>query len=138
MEPARSPVEAVQTAVYDRLRLDNELEALGVTVGEDLAESQPKPYVQLGDFLSVPSNDHGGFGRILTGSLHTWTGEASNLPGLRITDRIAALLDEQSLDLEGHGLVYCKFSFDQILRDPDAALRHHVQRFRFRTSQQPT
>lgn len=133
--PSLSPLEPLQEAVYDVLRLDEELMELITVVGDDIAEGQAMPYTRIGEFLSTADNAHDSFGREVTTTLHTWTDQHSNKPGQRITARIDELLDHRKLAINGHKNVSIRAEFDQILRDPNPAIRHHVQRFRIVTQQ---
>ena len=148
---SKSPQNALQAAILSILRADVTLAGLlasvkGVTpavpaVVDQPAEGQAKPYVTLGDHLSIPEGDHTSVGREVTETIHVWTQERRNKPGQDIADRITALLDHQvatlssALAASGHKCVTIRQEFDQALRDPDPQIRHHVLRFRIQTQQ---
>lgn len=149
--PTRNPANPIQRAIVTRLRADGTLAALlapakGITpavpaVVDQPAEGQEKPYVSVGDHLSIPDNDHTSKGREATETIHVWTQARSNKPGQDIADAITASLDHQVAALsallaaDGHRCVTIRQEFDQALRDPDSQIRHHVLRFRVQTQQ---
>jgi len=146
-----NPASAIQRSLVTILRGDPTLAGLlasikNVTpatpaVVDQAAEGQAKPYVRVGDHLSIPDYDHTSAGREVTETLHVWTQERSNGPGQAIADRVTALLDHQTaafsavLETHGHRCVAIRQEFDQALEDPDPQIRHHVLRFRIQTEQ---
>jgi len=149
--PTRNPATPIQRAIVARLRADATLTGLlapisGITpatpaVVDQPPEKQPKPYVRVGDHLSIPDNDHTSKGREVTETIHVWTQERSNAKGQAIADAITASLDHQAaamsalLAADGHKCVTIRQEFDQALEDPDPQIRHHVLRFRLQTQQ---
>lgn len=146
-----NPATAIQRAIVAILRGDPTLVGLlasikGVTpatpaVVDQAAEGQAKPYIRVGDHLSIPDYDHTSAGREVTETLHVWTQTRTNAQGQQIADRVTALLDHQTaafsaaLEALGHRCVSIKQEFDQALEDPDPQIRHHVLRFRINTQQ---
>lgn len=138
---SKSPLNALQTAIVNRLKADAALVALlggKAAVYDQPPESAPYPYIRVGEHVSVPDNDHGGYGRNVTVTLHVWTRVRGNKAGQDIADRVTALFDHQtaSLSVAGHRIVSIRSEFDQALTDPDPEIRHHVLRFRVITAQQ--
>jgi hypothetical protein len=147
----RLPLAPLQRALVARLRGDATLAGLlapikdlspaTAAVVDQPAEGQAKPYVRLGDHLSIAEGDHTSHGRVVTETLHVWTQARSNAPGQVIADRIAWLLDHQTEALsallvsDGHRCVRIVLEYDQALTDPDPQIRHHVLRFRVETTQ---
>ena len=147
----RNPATPIQRAIVAILRADGTLAALlapakGVTppapaVVDEPAEGQPKPYIRVGDHLSIPDHDHTSKGREVTETIHVWTQQRSNAQGQTIADRVTALLDHKvtefsaALAADGHRCVSIRQEFDQALKDPDPQIRHHVLRFRIQTVQ---
>lgn len=147
----RNPITPLQRALVTRLRADATLVTLlapikGVTpatpaVVDQAPEGQAKPYVRIGDHLSIPDNDHTSFGREVTETFHVWTQVRSSKPGQDIADAITASLDHKVADIsallaaDGHECVSIRQEFDQALEDPDPQIRHHVVRFRIQTEQ---
>lgn len=141
---SKSPLNPLQRSLYDRLDGDSTLRTLLGAAGrivDQVTEGLPYPYVRLGDHLSVPDNDHGGFGREVTETLHVWTRKRGNASGQDIAARIVELLDHKTAELDdllrprGHKVVSIRCEFDQALTDPDPEIRHHVLRFRVATAQ---
>lgn len=137
---SQSPIHPVQVALYERLTGDPTLMGMVTGVFDQVPEDQDKPYVRLGEHLSIPDNDHSGFGREITETLHVWTRERGNAAGQAIAARVIALLDHRPDDLvvDGHRVVSIRHEFDQALTDPDPEVRHHVIRFRIITDQEET
>jgi hypothetical protein len=138
---SESAVGPLQAAVVTRLKADAALVALlkgQAAVYDQPPETVPIYYVRVGDFLSIPDNDHGGYGREITMTLHVWTKYRGNKVGQDISARIIKLLDHQgdALNLVGHRVVSIRHEFDQALTDPDPEIRHHVLRFRVVTAQE--
>jgi hypothetical protein len=141
---SRSPINALQKAIFTRLSGDATLAGLlgaGDRIVDQPKEGQPLPYVRIGESVSTPDNDHGSFGREVTETLHVWTRKRGNATGQAIADRITALLDHQTAAMsallagDGHRVVTIRAEFDQALTDPDPEIRHHVLRFRVATAQ---
>jgi hypothetical protein len=141
---SKSPLNALQKVIFTRLNADATLTTLLGASGrivDQVTEGTPYPYVRIGDHLSIPDNDHGGFGREVTETLHVWTRKRGNASGQAIALRIGELLDHQTdamsalLAADGHRCVSIRNEFDQALTDPDPEIRHHVLRFRVATAQ---
>lgn len=138
-----NPEQAVQRAEYAILTGDPTLMGLVNGVFDDVPEGTQRPYVRIGDRLSIPDNDHGGFGREITETVHVWTEARGNATGQVITNRVVALLDHQVAtwnaalvdDDAPHRVVSCRHEFGQTLPDLDPRIRHTVARFRINTTQ---
>jgi hypothetical protein len=142
--PSKSPINALQKVVVNRLKADATLTTLlgaADRVVDQPRESMPHPYVRVGEFISTPDNTHTTIGRNVVMTLHIWTRKRGNLDGQTISSRIVELLDHQAAALdallrpEGHRVVSIRAEFDQALTDPDPEIRHHVLRFRVATAQ---
>lgn len=132
---ARSPLAAIQRAIYQRLSDDEEL---GAPVYDQVPEDAPMPYVVFGEATETPSNWHGGFGRNSTHTLHAWSQQATFDEVNAIADRVVQLLDHQPLSLhdESWHVMAVRFEFAQTLRDPHPPHARHVPiRFRISTEQ---
>lgn len=149
MATSKSPLNPLQRAIVTTLRADVTLgallaPALNVTpatpaVLDQVLDGQPYPYIRIGESNSTPDNDHSGFGRNVTQTLHIWTKARGNATGQDIAARVNELLDHQvdALAVTGHRVVSIRSEFDQALTDPDPDIRHHVLRFRIITAQLP-
>lgn len=149
--PVRNPALPIQRAIVGILRADATLTGLlppaydvtppAPAVVDQPHEKQVKPYVRVGDHLSIPDHDHTSYGREVTETIHIWTQARSNKPGQTIADAITAALDNQTAKVsaaladDGHKCVTIRQEFDQALEDPDPQIRHHVVRFRLQTQQ---
>ena len=149
--PTRNPTTPIQRAIVARLRADSTLATLlasieGVSpatpaVVDQPPEGQTKPYIRVGDHLSIPDNCHTSMGREVTETLHIWTKARTSKQGQDIADAVTASLDHQVaafsalLEVDGHRCVTIRQEFDQALEDPDPQIRHHVLRFRIQTEQ---
>lgn len=135
-----SPVHAVQVGIYRRLTGDPVLMGMVVGVYDQVPEDKPKPYVRIGDHLSIPDNAHGRYGREITSTIHVWTEALGNMQGQSIAARINELLDHRPYELselvDGSRIVSIRNEFDQALTDSDPKVRHHVLRFRIITEQE--
>lgn len=149
MATSKSPLNPLQRAIVTTLRADTTLAgllapALHVTpaapaVLDQVLGGQAYPYVRIGESNSTPDNDHSGFGRDVTQTLHIWTKTRGNITGQDIAARITELLDHRldALTMTDHRVVSIRQEFDQALTDPDPDIRHHVLRFRVVTVQLP-
>ncbi|ROO51464.1 uncharacterized protein DUF3168 [Micromonospora sp. Llam0] len=135
---SQSPIHPVQAAIHARLTGDNVLMGMVTGVWDQVPEPASKPYVRIGDHLSIPDNDHGGFGRNITVTVHVWTEARGNADGQAIARRIGVLLDHRPRELHpaGHRVVSIRNEFDQAVPTTDPQVRHHVIRFRIITSQE--
>lgn len=132
---ARSPLAAIQRAIFQRLNADEEL---GADVYDQVPEGASMPYVVLGEATETPSNWHGGFGRNSTHTLHVWSSQATFDEANAIADRVVQLLDHQpmSLYVPEWVVIAVRFEFAQTLRDPHPPHARHVPvRFRINTEQ---
>jgi hypothetical protein len=139
MSPARSPLNAVQAAIVAAVQGDaSTMARLPGGVHDEVPENLQLDYLVVGDHLSVPDNDLTSFGREITVTLHIWTKARGFKRGQDILDKIVQLLDHrpESLTPTGHTVVSIRSIFDQAIRDPDPAWRHHILRFRINTAQE--
>ncbi|WP_405710105.1 DUF3168 domain-containing protein [Streptomyces xanthophaeus] len=128
----------VQMALYGRLTSDEDLMALISGVYDYVPETDPYPYVVIGEATEIPDNRHDGFGRETVASLHVWTRHRGHGPGMKIAARITELIDHQPLTVTGLHHVSTKFEFSQTLTDPEPPgdIRHIPMRFRIVTEKE--
>lgn len=98
-------------------------------------EDAERPYVTLGEAVSTPDNDLGGFGAETVLTIHVWTDARGMAAGQAIADRIVQLLDHQPLVIDGHRHIATRWEYGDSMRDPDPTIRHYVLRFRIVTAQ---
>lgn len=101
-----SPVIALRKAVRAALAGDATLLALlgGAKVFEEAPRGAPPPWITFGETASrdwSTSSDRGCDQRL---ALHVWSGAGGLEECLVIAERVATLLDEAQLTLEGHRL----------------------------------
>lgn len=132
---ARSPLAAIQRAIYQRLNGDAEL---GAAVYDQVPEDAPMPYVVLGEATETPDNWHGGIGRNSTHTLHVWSQQPTFDEANAVADCVVQLLDHQPMPLHAAEWVVTavRFEFAQTLRDPHPPHARHIPvRFRINTEQ---
>lgn len=129
MTTPQSPLDEIQTAVYDRLSGDSELTTvLGAGVYDEVPEGVAYPYVAVGhETTENPDNTHDVYGRDCTITLHVWSEQRAYTEVTRIANRVTALLDHQPLALGSpHRAVSVRFVSSQTLSDPTAPHPRHV------------
>lgn len=132
---ARSPLAAIQRAIYQRLSGDAEL---GADVYDEVDEDATYPYVRIGEATASPRNWLTGFGWSTTHTLHVWSAQRAFDEANDIVDRLVQLLDHQALDLadDTWDVTSVTFEFSQTLTDPHPPHARHVPiRFRIDTEQ---
>jgi hypothetical protein len=143
---AKKPQWAIQVAIVAIFKGDAQLVTLlgaADRVTDAPPEAMPKPYIQVGDHLSIPDDDLTSFGHETTVTIHVWTKDKSNKQGEAIGGRVHALLHKRPAAVTaafasasaGHKCVRINNEFSQALSDPDPQIRHHVLRFRVVTAQ---
>jgi hypothetical protein len=140
--PTIDPCDAVQIGVRTLL-LD--VPALTSIIGtqsvwDEPPEDEAMPYVHVGEATSIPYGTHGGQGRQVVETIHSWD-KARTAHGVNVIGGlVVAALDLQhaALDAVTSGVTVwmVKHEFSQTLRDPDRQFRHRIDRFRIYTSQE--
>lgn len=143
---------AVQTAVFDKLRVDAAVIAL---LADSLIESSPTepgiydhvpqvedseaddafPYIVIGESTSIPFDADDMNGQEHTIALHVWSRAHGRHEAKQIADAIYAALHNATLEVSGQNFVLCFWEFSETVPDPDERLKHHVSRFRIITHQ---
>lgn len=136
---ASDPADELQEGIYELLSADATLTGLaGIYDGPP--ENVSLPYVTIGEMMSTEDSTHDSHGRQTSAVLHTWTRAESNRPGNQIGARLVALLQRKEANLdplvEGHKVWKIDHEFAQTLVDPEPGIRHRVDRFRIRTTQE--
>lgn len=113
------PLWALRRAIHARLAGDAELGGLlgGPRVYEEPPRGAQPPYVVFGEATSRDWSDTSGAGHEHTLTLLVWSGEPGVRQALRITERIAALLDDAELGLAGHRLVNLRLTSQELKRE---------------------
>lgn len=138
MTPTADPADALQAGIYALLSADAGVSALA-DVYDEVPEDVSAPYVVLGEVVTTDASTHDGQGRETVATLHTWTKARSFKPGNDIGAALVAALDRQAATLDaevaGHSVWWTRHESAHTMRDPDPTLRHRVDTFRVRTSQ---
>lgn len=140
--PTIDPVQDVQIGIRAVLLGDTVLtNIIGArSVWDEPPEDEEMPYVHIGESTSIPDGSHGGQGRQVAATLHSWAKARSASAVNSIGERLVALLDHQhgALDAVTDGVTVwmVRHEFSQTLRDPNREIRHRIDRFRIYTSQE--
>lgn len=136
------PCQAVQVAVRAVL-LDRA--ALVALIGENVWDEPPEDhdwtrgYVHIGEATTIPDGTHGGQGRQVVETIHSWAKARSAEPVNAIGAEVVAALDLQADVISAACSVtvwMAHHEFSQTLRDPNREIRHRIDRFRFYTTQE--
>lgn len=137
------PSDAVQVGMRSLLLADSPLVLLLDTdesVWDEPPEDGGYPYVHIGEVTTIPDGTHGGQGRQVAATLHSWAKARSARAVNEIGERLVAVLDLQhaALDAATTGVTVwmVRHEFSQTLRDPDREIRHRMDRFRIYTTQE--
>ena len=140
--PTIDPVQAVQIGQRALLLSDAILTGIigARSVWDEPPEDEEMPYVHIGEATSIPYGTHGGQGRQVASTLHSWAKARSAASVNSIGERLVYLLDHQhaALDAVTSGVTVwmVRHEFSQTLRDPDRTIRHRMDRFRIYTTQE--
>ena len=140
--PTVDPLDAVQVGIRTLLLARPTLTAI---IGPSGVHDEPPedggfPYVHIGEATSIPSGTHGGQGRQVAATLHSWAKARSARSVNSIGEELVAALDlqESALNAVTSGVTVwmSRHEFSQTLRDPDREIRHRIDRFRIWTTQE--
>ncbi len=126
------PALELQKAIFAALSQDGALTGLlgGLRVFDRVPASTPFPYVTFGrtSLYDWSTGTERGAEQLFT--LHVWSKAQGKSETLAILERIAALLDDRPLTLDGHALVSMRLEFSEVRHDEDLAVHHGLARFR--------
>lgn len=140
--PTIDPLDVVQIGIRTLLLARPTLTAIiGATgVHDEPPEDGPFPYVHIGEATSIPDGTHGGAGRQVAATLHSWARARTARAVNSIGEELVAALDHQAAALDAVTsdvtVWMVRHEFSQTLRDPDREIRHRIDRFRIYTSQE--
>lgn len=123
----------LQTAIYSALTNDTTLMSTltGVFDIAAVPESQPFPYIAIGDSTEGPMNAFGRRGYEATLTLHIWSDATGFKECYSILARMNYLLDQKILSLASQSHVYTLYDFSSTMNDPgEKSLRHMPVRYR--------
>jgi hypothetical protein len=122
----------LQKAIFAALSQDAALTALtdGPRVFDRVPANTPFPYVTFGrtSLYDWSTGTESGVEQLF--SLHVWSKAQGKAETLAILERIAALLDDRPLPLEGAALVSMRIEFSEVRYDDDLAVHHGLARLR--------
>lgn len=121
---------AVQQGLYARLTGDSALMALVANVFDSPPQSQPYPYLVIGDGTAAPDDSHTRLGSQETVTLHAWSQYAGDREVKQILERCYQLLHHERWAVPGWAMVASRVELLEVLRDPDGHTRHGVMRVR--------
>lgn len=128
---------ALQKALYEALKNDDELiESLGgAHVYDQVPPRTPFPYITLGETLSRDWSTASEAGGEHFLNIQIWAREAGRKRVLTIAGHIAARLDQQPLELEGHRLV--NLMLTEVLARNTDGLGNYLGSMRYRVVTEP-
>ncbi|MCZ4612359.1 DUF3168 domain-containing protein [Streptomyces sp. Lzd4kr] len=131
--PARDAVRAALLA-------DAALTAMVAGVVDWVPETQPYPYIHLGESTETPANAHDRHGSEVRQTLHIWSRYRGYAEALTIAARVMQALDHKPLVIAGHVWRWTRFATLQTLTDPEPPgdIRHVPMDFRIGTEVNPT
>ena len=128
----------IQTAIYDTLTADAQLDAVITGVHDEVPTDTRFPYVTIGDASSTPEGAHDRFGARSSVTLHVWSTYHGYKEALTIVGHLMRLLDQQqAITVDGHHLVAIRHEQTVTMRDPDPDVRHAAVRFAIETEYTP-
>ena len=113
------PLWALRRAIHARLVGDAELTGLlgGPHVFEEPPRGARPPYVAFGEATVRDWSDTSGAGHEHLVTLLVWSGEPGARQALRLAGRVAALIEDADLALEGHRLVNLRVTAQELKRE---------------------
>jgi hypothetical protein len=120
-----SPILALRRAVLDRASKDAELTALmggSLRLYDEPPRNAEPVYVLFGDVTAQDWSTDTDRGHEQDFTLVVWSERGSARTGLMVAERLAALLDEAPLALDGHRLVNLRVTEIASMRDKDTQL----------------
>ncbi|MDP1419232.1 DUF3168 domain-containing protein [Peribacillus simplex] len=131
----RTALLSLQEGIYKRLSTDSAINAKGVKVLDNVPETKPFPYIEIGEDTVNDWSTKLEFGEEVTHTLHIWSQHGGKKEAKEIMNLILQSLSQPlSLD-DGFSIEFSKLDFMEVYNDPDKITRHGVIRFRFKISQ---
>ena len=128
-----SPILALRAAIRAAAAADTTLAGLmggSVKLYDEPPRGEPPLYALFGDVASRDWSDTGGRGHEQEASLVVWSRPGSAASGLKAAERLAALLDDAALALDGHRLVHLAVTTVESARDRETNLARVTVRLR--------
>jgi len=122
----KSPLLALQKAIYDRLKA-----SLTYPVYDNVPDGAVMPYVTLGEDTAVDWSTKLENGQEVTHTLHIWSEYKGMMEAKQIIDQIIQAITSTPLVVEGFFVVSARVDVVETMRDPEG-YRHGIVRFRFK------
>ena len=124
----------VQEAIYARLNGNAGLQAMVAGVYDSVPAGKPQvkdyPRVIIGDDTLIDWDTDTSYGAEVTLTIHVWSIKSGRKEAKTILAKLAELLHDQRLAVDGHDDVLVHREFEQTLVEGDGATRHGVARYR--------
>ena len=132
-----SPIIALRKAIHTALAGDAALTALvgGNRIFDEAPREARPPYVCFGDAQARDWSTATRTGCEQFAVLHVWSAQRGAQEALAIAARIAQVLDEAALTLDGHHLVDLRFMTTETRREAAGRFTRSSLRFRATTEQ---
>lgn len=130
---------AIQQAIFTQLRATSAVTAfVGSRVYDGKADASTSfPYLLIGGSVTAPFDTKDTDGMDQTFEIHTFSKYHGNKEARQIMAAVLDALDEQTLSVTGHDLVFLYFfGSNGPFGDPDPDIVHGVQQFRAVTQAQ--
>lgn len=121
---------AIQSAIYNTLRLDSVINGMVSGVYDDVPEGSSFPYITIGDDTAINAGSKSLDGIEYTLTLHVWSQYRGRKEVKEIMQRMYELLHDSDINVENANLVNIRQEFETSLVDSDGITRHGVMRFR--------
>lgn len=139
---AGSSLGSLQEAIYGILTNDAWLMNQVTGVFDFVPDNQDFPYVQIGEFTTVPFQTYDRYGQEVTATIHAWSQRIGSnaYQGMAqidaIMNSIQRLLARTFFPVQGWGDVGCWGDFEQTLLESDGITRHGILRYRIKLLQE--
>ncbi|MDL2028997.1 DUF3168 domain-containing protein [Bacillus subtilis] len=127
----RSAMWPLQTAIFQRLSTDKELNARVTGVLDAVSKDQIKPYVTTGDDDVLPFETKTSKGEIINVVLHCWSDYNGKKEAMQILDLMLQAITREPLEIEGFSLCRSEMRGMQVITDIDGYTRHGILRMRY-------
>lgn len=128
---SNDPSNELQQEILEELKADAAVAALVQTRVYDYVPSGTTyPYIAIGDDTLRDLGAHTFKGMEATINIHSWSRYEGRKQVKQMMEAIYDRLHEGELTLSGHTMVFCRFEFAEVMKDPDGSTHHGIQRFR--------
>lgn len=122
----------LQVAVVTALTGDTALAGMVTGVFDEAPDNQTFPYVAVGSIVEVVDDAHDHQGLDTTVTIHVWSKKPGVKEAATIFAALDAVLDRQTLAVNGYSSVQIWHEQHETVRDPDPLIRHINAMYRVR------